>query len=385
MGAPRPAALDAPGAPLYLDYNGTTPVDPRCVEAMVPLLRDGFGNPSSGHAFGRRARAAVDGARGALADLLGCAPDEVLLTSGGSESNNHALKGLCWARRDRGRHVVTTAVEHPAVLEPLRWLERQGWELTVVGVDAHGRVDPDRVIAALRPDTVLVSVMHANNEVGTLQPVAETAAACRARGVAVHCDAAQTVGKIPVRVDDLGVDLLSLAGHKLYAPKGVGALYVRRGVALENLMHGAGQEGGRRAGTENVVLAAGLGRAAELAAADLADEGPRLAALRDRLAARLRERVPDLVVHGHPRERLPNTLSAAFPGRLAASLQAACPGLACSAGAACHDVGAEPSAVLTAMGVAPELAAGTLRLSLGRFTRAEDVEAAAGMLAAAAG
>lgn len=381
MPAPRPAALDAPGAPLYLDYNGTTPVDPRVAAAVEPLLREGFGNPSSGHAFGRRARAALADARESLAALLGCAPDEVLLTGGGSESNNHALKGACWAARDRGRHVVTTAVEHPAVLEPLRWLARDGWETTVVGVDGTGRVDPDRLAAALRDDTVLVSVMLANNEVGTLQPVAEIAALCRARGVTMHCDAAQAVGKIPVDVDALGVDLLSVAGHKFYAPKGVGALYVRRGTKLENLLHGAGQEGGRRAGTENVALAAGLGRAAELARDDLAAEGPRLAALRDRLSDALRASVPGLVVHGHPTERLPNTLSAAFPGSLAADLQAACPGLACSAGAACHDAGARPSAVLTAMGVAPEIAAGTLRLSLGRFTRVTDVDAAAAMLA----
>jgi len=380
MSATRPAVLDAPGAPIYLDCNGTTPVDPRVADAMAPLMLEGFGNPSSGHVFGRRARAAVDHARAAVAALLGCAPDEILLTSGGSESNNHALKGACWAARDRGRHVVTTAVEHPAVLEPLRWLERDGWETTVVGVDAAGRVDPAAVAAALRPDTVLVSVMLANNEVGTLQPVAEIAGLAQGRGVLVHCDAAQAVGKIPVDVEDLGVDLLSVAGHKVYAPKGVGALYVRRGTPLENLVHGAGQEGGRRAGTENVILAAGLGRAAELAREDVAAEGPRLAALRDRLAGVLRAAVPDLVVHGHPTQRLPNTLSAAFPGRLAASLQAACPGLACSAGAACHDVGAKPSAVLTAMGVAPEIAAGTLRLSLGRFTRADEVEAAGRML-----
>lgn len=382
----RPAALDAPGAPLYLDYNATTPVDPRVAEAMAPFVHDVFGNPGSGHAFGRRAREGVDRAREQVAGLMGCTPAEVTFTSGGSEANNHALKGAAWSRRDRGRHLVTTAVEHPATLAPLRWLEAEGWELTVVGVDGFGRVDADEFATALRDDTVIASVMHANNEVGTLQPVAEIAAACRERGVLLHVDAAQSVGKVPVLLDEMGADLVSVAGHKLYAPKGVGALVIRDGVELEPLVHGASQESGRRAGTENVILAVGLGAAAELAAADLASgHADELRAMRDQLQARLLEEAAPAVAHGHPELRLPNTLSISFPGLVAGAVMDAVPGVACSAGAACHDGRTKPSAVLDAMGVAPEVAVGTVRLSLGRFSHDDELDVAGRMLVKAAG
>jgi selenium donor protein len=362
---------------VYLDYNATTPVDPRVIEAMRPALASLFGNPSSGHRPGRAARAAVEEARERVAACLGAAPDEVVFTSGGSESDNWAIHGVVAARG--GGHVVVSAVEHPAVLEPARALEAEGRiRLTVVPVDRYGRVDPDEVERALAPDTVLVSVMLANNEVGTLEPVAEIAERCRRRNVLVHTDAAQAVGKIPVDVGALGVDLLTVAGHKLYAPKGVGALVVRRGVDLAPLIRGAGHERGLRSGTENVASIVGLGAACALAAADLADERERLAALRDRLEALLAAGFPGLVRHGHPVERLPNTASVAFPGvdanllltRLADEVGA-------SAGAACHTDTVHPSAVLTAMGVEAATAMSTVRFSVGRFTTEDEVERAA--------
>ncbi len=368
-------------APIYLDTNATSPLDPRVAEAMLPYLHEHFGNPSSGHAYGRTTREAVARAREQVAGLLGCAPAEVVFTSGGSESNNWAIKGAAWAREDRGRHLVISAVEHPATTAVCDWLAGRDWEVTVVPVDGQCRVDPQDVVRALRPDTVLVSIMHANNEVGTIQPIAEIAAAARKAGALMHTDAAQSAGKIPVRVDELGVDLLSLAGHKFYGPKGVGALYVREGVTLENLVHGASQEGGRRAGTENVILGVGLGEAAELAADDVAEEAPRLAALRDRLQAVLLAAAPDAVVHAHDVERLPNTLSIGFPGLLAADLMARLDGIACSAGAACHAGDAKVTAVLEAMGVPRAAAVGTLRLSLGRFTTDDEIDRAASMIA----
>jgi cysteine desulfurase len=367
---------------IYLDYNATTPTDPRVAAAMEPFLIGFFGNPSSAHRLGREARRAVESARAEVAGCLGCRPDEVIFTSGGSESNNMAIRGIVGTRS--GRHVVTSAIEHPAVLEVVAALEREGRiELTVVGVDRHGRVDFREVERALRPDTSLVTLMLANNEVGTLQPVAEVAALCRRRGVAIHTDAAQAVGKVPVDVSELGVDLLSVAGHKLYAPKGIGALYIRRGVELEPLIRGAGHEKGLRAGTENVLEQVGLGRACALARAEVEAEMPRLLALRGRLEDRLREGVPDLVVHGHPEHALPNTLSVAIPGTQAANLlDRLGDEVAASAGAACHAGGIEMSHVLAAMGVAEEAAASTLRLSVGRFTSEREVDTAAGRILA---
>ncbi len=361
---------------IYLDYNATTPVDPRVAEAMRPFLVGGFGNPSSMHRIGREARAAVEKARGQVASCLGCAAEEIVFTSGGSESNNLAIRGVAEARG--GGHVITSAVEHPAVLEVVRALEREGRiRLTVVGVDRYGRVDPEEIEHALRPDTILVSVMLANNEVGTIEPLEEIVRRCRAHDVLVHTDAAQAVGKIPVNVRQLGVDLLSVAGHKLYAPKGVGALYVRRGVRLEPMIRGAGHEMGLRAGTENVLEEAGLGAACEIVERELESEAPRLADLRDRLHHLLAEGFAGLIVHGDPERRLPNTLNVAFPGVDAGLLLTRLgEEVGASAGAACHADSVEPSHVLAAMGVSTSEAMSTVRFSVGRFTSEEEVEAA---------
>ncbi|HXV21229.1 MAG TPA: cysteine desulfurase family protein, partial [Desulfuromonadales bacterium] len=300
--------------PVYLDYNATTPTDPLAARELLPFLEESFGNPSSNHPYGRTAKAAVELGRTRVANLLGCAPAEIVFTGGGTESNNHALIGCAFANRDRGNHLISSAVEHPAVLEPLKWLERFGFTVTLVPVDGNGRVDPEAVRRAATPATILISVMHANNEVGTLQPLAEIGAIARERGILFHTDAAQSVGKVPTRVDDLGVDLLTVAGHKLYAPKGVGALYIRSGVKIDRYLHGAGHEGGRRAGTENVPYIAALGKAAELAGERLAAESARIMALRDRFHALLEERVGGVLLNGHPTERLPNTLNLSFAG-----------------------------------------------------------------------
>jgi cysteine desulfurase len=365
---------------VYLDVNATTPLDPRVAAAMRPCLEDYWGNPSSMHSEGRKARAALEAARAQVAACLGCRPGEVVFTSGGSEADNLAIRGVVEARG--GGHVVTSAIEHPAVLEVVLALEMEGRiALSIVGVDGSGRVDPGEVTAALRDDTVLVSLMLANNEVGTLQPVREVAELCRRRGVAVHTDAAQAVGKIPVDADELGVDLLTVAGHKLYAPKGVGALFVRDGLELAPQIRGAGHERGRRAGTESVLLAVGLGAACELVRQGVENEGPRLRGLRDRLEELLTAGSAGAVVHGDPERRLPNTLSIGFPGADAASLlEGLADEVAASAGAACHAGTATVSHVLQAMGVTPALAAATVRLSVGRFTAAAEVERAAGLI-----
>ncbi len=379
-------ALNRADEPIYLDYNATTPVDPRVLAAMLPWLRDAAGNPSSGHAWGRRAQRAVAAARGQVAELLGCDPSDIILTSGGSEACNHAVKGCAWARQSLGRHLVVSAIEHPAVLEPARWLERQGWRLSTAPVGKDGIVDPDAVVAAVTDETVLVSVMHANNETGVLQPLAAIADRLAGRPAWLHADCAQSAGKVPVRVRELGVDLASLAGHKLYAPKGVGALYVREGRRLENLVHGAGQESGQRAGTEAVAQIVAFGAACQLAAADLAAEMRRQAMLRDELAARLRAGFPTAVIHGETAARLPGTLSIAFGGRRAGTILTALQDrLAASTGAACHGAGTEISSVLAAMQVPADLAAGTLRLSVGRFTTPGEVARAADLLLEALG
>ncbi len=359
---------------IYLDCNATTPVDPRVVAVMGDALARLWGNPSSGHRIGREARLAVETARAQVAVCLGAETGEIVFTSGGSESDNWAIHGV--VAQDPGAHVITSAIEHPAVLEPLRAAERRGEiTLTVVGVDRWGRVDPAAIAAAIADDTVLVSIMLANNEVGTLQPIAEIAAICRERGVLLHTDAAQAVGKVTVDVRALGVDLLTVAGHKLYAPKGVGALFVRDGVRLAPLIRGAGHERGLRAGTENVASLVGLGLACEIAAAELAEETPRLRALRDRLEARLAAGIPGLVRHGHPELRLPNTSSCAFPGFDAnLLLSRLADEVAASAGAACHTDEVTPSHVLSAMGVGLATARATVRFSVGRFTTAADVD-----------
>jgi cysteine desulfurase len=362
--------------PIYLDHNATTPVAPEVIEAMAPALRDAWGNPSSAHAYGRRARAALDTAREQVAQLLGCAPAEVVFTSGGTESDNMAILGLAEARRAHGLHLVTTVIEHPAVERACVRLEQQGYEVSRVRVTRDGSVDPTELAAAIREDTTLLTLMHANNETGVIQPVREIADAARARGVTVHTDAAQSVGKVPVVVSDLGVDLLTVAGHKLYGPKGVGALYVRRGTPLVPLLHGAGHEDGRRAGTENTPEIVGLGAACALAAREIDSRVVDLRELRDRLELALCRAIPDLVVHGSGAERLPNTLSAAVPGVDANRLLERLSGVAAAAGAACHAGATAPSTVLRAMGVPDDLALATLRLSVGRSNTAEQIDAA---------
>lgn len=357
---------------IYLDYNASTPLDESVRAAIIPSLDSAFGNPSSGHWAGRPASEAVEHARSQVAELLACSPTEVVFTSGGTEANNHALKGAFYAAGGRG-HIVTTTIEHPAIVQPCRFLERLGAQVTYVPVDSYGMVDPDSVADAIRPDTILVSVMHANNEVGTIQPIPEIARACREAGALFHTDAAQSVGKIPVRVDVLGVDLLSVAAHKLYGPKGIGVLYIRDGVHIEPLMHGAGHEGGRRAGTENVPLIVGLGQAADLAH-DL-ESVQRVRELRDRFWDTLRDMFGrGVVLNGHPEERLPNTLNVSFVGHVGADILAAMPEVAATIGSACHSGSVQISPVLAAMAVPEDVAAGTIRFSLGRPTTAPEIE-----------
>jgi cysteine desulfurase len=358
---------------IYLDYNASTPIAPEVVVAMQEAIGNAFGNPSSLHWAGTPAKHVVETARGQVADLLGCAPNEIVFTSGGSEANNLALKGAFFASGRKRRHFVTTSIEHPAIIAPLRFLERLGAEVTWLAVDGTGRIDPDDLRRAIGKDTVLVSIMHANNEVGTIQPIEECAAIAREHGVSLHTDAAQSVGKIPTRVDDLGVDLLTIAGHKLYAPKGVGALYIRNGTQLEPLIHGAGHESGRRAGTESALLAAALGTACLLVGRDVGLGGSR--DLRDRFWSALQNTLGDRVrLNGHPEHRLPNTLSVSFVGRVGADILAALDGVAASTGSACHSGRVELSPVLQAMGVPPEIGMGAIRFSLGRGTTAEEVD-----------
>lgn len=369
-------------APIYLDYNGTTPHAPEVVEAMRPFLEKDFGNPSSSHWYGIVPRRAVEAAREQVAGLLGCRPAEVLFTSGGTESNNHAIKGVARRLKDKGRHIITSRVEHPAVLEVCRFLEAEGFSVTYLPVDESGRVAAAAVEAAVRPDTILISIMHANNEVGTLQPIGEIAEMAGKTGILFHTDAAQAPGKISVRVDELGVSLLSLAGHKLYAPKGIGALYIREGLVLPPFCHGAGQEAGRRGGTENVLEIAGLGRACELAAAQLESTAARMAGLRDQLQAGLFEALENVQVNGHLTHRLPNTLSVSFYGLEANRLLEEI-GLqvAASAGAACHSDTVQISHVLEAMGIPEAWAKGTLRFSVGRMTTADEIARATEIVA----
>ena len=376
------------GRPIYLDYNSTTPIDPAVLTAMLPYLGDYYGNPSCTHLYGREAHTAVERAREQVAELLGANADEIVFTGGGSEASNHAIKGsVLRSETDWGRnaHVIISAVEHPATMQPCEFLRGLGCEVTVLAVDRYGMVDPDDVRKAITARTRLVSIMHSNNEVGTFNPIREIAAVARERGVWVHTDTAQSLGKVAVDVNELGVDLLTAAGHKLYAPKGVGALYARRGVQLSNLIHGAGHEGGRRAGTENVPYLTGLGKAAELAAYSLPESTRRLRALRDRLHDHLARALGDRVVlNGHPEHRLPNTLNLNFVGHIGEDLLTEAPGVAASTGSACHAGLVTVSPVLKAMGVPERLARGAVRLSVGRFTTDEEVDRAAEQLIAVA-
>jgi cysteine desulfurase len=358
---------------IYLDYNASTPIDPAVATAMRPFLDGRFGNPSSGHWASIEAKAAIETARDQVAKLLGCHRDEVAFTSGGSEANNLALKGVYFAGRAAGAHIITTSVEHPAIIEPCKFLERQGAQVTYLPVDSFGRIDPADLLRALKPQTILVSIMHANNEVGTIQPIEECARIARERGILFHTDAAQSVGKIATNINALGADLLSIAGHKLYAPKGIGALFVRRGVKLESLIHGAGHEDGRRAGTESALLAVGLGKACELAR-DLTpmDE---IRGLRDRFWQGLQQRFGNCIgLNGHPEHRLPNTVNVSFLGQTGVEILARLDGVAASTGSACHSGRIELSPVLRAMGAAPKVGVGAVRFSLGRMTTREDVD-----------
>jgi cysteine desulfurase len=367
--------------PVYLDNNGTTPVDADVFKAMLPYLGDEFGNPSSAHALGRRARDAVENARAEVAGLIGASPDEILFVSGGTEASNIAIRGIA-AKRPRGA-IVTTAIEHPATEACCAFLESEGRKVTRITPNADAMVDAEKFVAAIDEDTALATIIHAQNETGTLQPVAEISAAASKRGASVHADAAQSVGKIAINVDTLGVDLLSIAGHKLYAPKGIGALYIRRSIELPPLLLGAGQEHGRRPGTENVAFIVALGAACKIAKAHLQAGLHDLRELADQLFARLEREIPGLRLVGHPVQRLPNTLNVLFPGVSGRKLLECCPGVLASNGSACHADSEEPSAILTTLGIPRHQALGSVRLSLGRHTSRADIEIAASQLVAA--
>jgi cysteine desulfurase len=368
---------------IYLDYNATTPIAKEVADAMLPYLQEHFGNPSSNHPYGGIAKRAIEAARGEVAALIGCQPSELIFTSGGTESNNYAIKGAAMAFEERGNHIITSAVEHPAVIEVCRWLESSGFRLTVLSVDEYGLVDPTDLERAITSETILVTVMHANNEVGTIEPIAELADIAHQYGALMHTDAAQSTGKIPVDVNALGVDLLSIAGHKLYAPKGIGALYIRSGTALAKQLHGADHESNRRPGTENVPSIVALGQACALAARDLEENMVHFQAMRDRLYDALVDGLGEEVIrlNGHPEVRLPNTLSVSFRGIEANTLLAEIgEKVAASAGAACHADSIDVSAVLEAMQVPIDWAMGTVRFSVGRDTTSEEIDRAAGIV-----
>jgi cysteine desulfurase len=363
--------------PIYLDFNATTPLDREAAAEMRHYIDEEFGNPSSSHSFGIRARQAVELARKQIASLLNCSPDEIVFTSGGTESNNYAIKGAAFALRHKGHHIITSAIEHPSVLEVCRYLEKEGFRVTYAGVDEYGMTDPAEIGAAITPETVLITVMHSNNEVGTIQPVPAIAQIAARHGILFHTDAAQSVGKVPVDVKELGVDLLSVAGHKLYAPKGIGALYIKRGTEIEKLIHGADHERNHRAGTENVIEIAGFGKAAEVAEKGLEKWARQNRHVRDRLHNALALKIPGIRLNGHPEIRLPNTLSLSFPGVDAQAMLSGMKELAASAGAACHVEQVTVSGVLQAMRVPARLSLGTIRFSVGRTTTEEEIDRAA--------
>jgi len=363
--------------PIYLDYNATTPHDPEVIEAMRPFLETEFGNPSSSHWYGIAPKRAVEAARRQVADLIDCSPAEVVFTSGGTESNNHAIAGIALAMQSKGNHIITSVIEHPAVLEVCRYLEVFGFETTYLPVDGQGMVHLSDIEQAIRPETILITIMHTNNEVGTIQPISEISKIARKREIVMHTDAAQSVGKLPTRVDDLGVDLLSIAGHKVYAPKGVGALYIRQPLKPEKFCHGAGQEKGWRAGTENVLEIVGLGKACEIAGRELEENMKQMKVLRDRLHEGLDQELEQVKLNGHPDKRLPNTLNLSFKGLEANRvLEEIGLEVAASAGAACHSDTVEISYVLEAMNIPLDWAKGTLRFSVGRMTIAAEIDQA---------
>lgn len=366
--------------PVYLDYNATTPLSPKVIDAMRPFLEQHFGNPSSQHFYGQIAHQAVETARRQVALCIHARPDEIIFTSGGTESNNMALLGTAQSYRTRGLHIITSAVEHPAVTEVYAYLQTLGFSITILPVDRFGMVSPEILKAALRADTILVSVMHANNEVGTIQPIQQLVQVSHEAGALFHTDAAQTIGKIPVNVTELGVDLLSIAGHKLYAPKGVGALYIHNGIQLEKIIFGAGQERGLRPGTENVLEIVGLGQAAQEARQDLVENMTHFKAMRDQLHTNLIRALgaDNIHLNGHPENRLPNTLNVSFKGIEANTLlEEIRTDVAASAGAACHAGQVRVSSVIEAMGVPVEWAKGTLRFSVGRMTTEKEIDRAA--------
>ncbi len=361
---------------IYMDHNATTPLREDVLEVMLPYLRGEFGNASSLHYFGIQARRAVEAGREKVATALGAQLREIILTGCGTEADNQAIKGVMFANRGKGDHIITSRIEHKAVLQPCQYLEKQGFRATYLPVDEYGLVNPDDVAQAITGRTVLVSVMFANNEVGTIQPIGAIAQVCRERGVYFHTDAVQTVGKLPIDVSELGIDLLSLSAHKFYGPKGVGALYVRKGVRVDPLLHGGHQEWGRRAATENVAGIVGLGRALELRLGEMDAEAERLTALRERLYAGLLARIPHVYLNGHPSERLPGTLNVCFEyiegEGIIMGLDLA--GVAVSSGSACTSADFSPSHVLLAMGVHPAMAQGSIRFGLGRENSDADVD-----------
>jgi len=362
--------------PVYLDYNASTPIDPEVIKEMSPYLRDRFGNPSSGHVYGRQAKEGIEEARRQMAELVNAKVGEIVFTSGGTESDNIALCGAAFANRKKGRRIVTSVTEHPAVLNPCRWLQTQGFDVKYVGVDQFGLVDLEQLERLVDNSTILVSVMHANNETGTVQPIHEIAKISHQRGALFHTDAAQTIGKLRVDVKRMNVDLLSVAGHKFYAPKGIGALFVRDGTDIEPFMRGAGHEHGLRPGTENTASIVGLGKAADIAMRTMSDYVPRMQSLRDHLHRLLLKSIAELKLNGHPKKRLPNTLNVSVPGIDSESLLARTPELAASTGSACHADRREPSPVLTAMGMPKEAALGALRLSLGKWSTEKELDRA---------
>lgn len=365
--------------PTYLDYNATTPIDPAVREAMLPYLEEHFGNPSTTHAYGWPAKEAVERARQQVASLIGAAPEEVIFTSGGSESDNQAIVGAALANQEKGKHIITSCIEHPAVLNTCRYLEeRLGFRVTCLPVDSYGRVNPEDVKRAITGETVLITIIHANNEVGTIEPIEEIGRIARERGVLFHTDAAQSCGKIRVDVNQLNVDLLAIAGHKLYAPKGIGALYIRKSIMIDALIHGASQESGRRAGTENVPYIAGLGAACEIAGNLLAAYQKNIKQLRDKFHDLIESGLgkDNVRLNGHPERRLPNTLNISIKNVVGEELLGRIPEIAASTGSACHAGSTEPSSMLLEMGLSREWALGALRLTLGRWSTPEEIELA---------
>lgn len=359
---------------IYLDYAATTPCDPQVVKAMEPYFFEKFGNPASIHSFGQEAKKGMEDAREALAKFIGAKPEEIVFTSGGTESDNFAIEGVAYALEKKGNHIITSAIEHHAIDEPCKFLEKRGFKITHVGVDKEGIVSPDDIKNAITDKTILVSIMHANNEIGTIQPIAEIGKVCREKGVYLHTDAVQTVGHIPVNVDELNVDLLSLSAHKFYGPKGVGALYIRKGTRIERFLHGGDQERNRRASTQNTTGIVGLGKAIELCREKMASEAEFQARLRDKLIKGITEKIPETRLNGHALKRLPNNvnISIRYIEGESMLLNLDMLGIAASTGSACTSTSLEPSHVLLAIGLPHEIAHGSLRLTLGRWTKEED-------------